>query len=143
MNNKVLKRIFIIFFCISIIGMMICDYCGMSVDFLYLSSALGFLWIVMLLYPGKVKVENDSVVEILNDYIIIEHIEVKASNTFHMTAQDQSKLVYKDALVKFTPKESRVKPGDTVIYNKAMAYPYLLDGKPHFIITEEYIVAIK
>lgn len=81
--------------------------------------------------------------EILNDYIIIEHIEVKAASTFHLTTQDQSKLVYKDALVKFTPKESRVKPGDTVIYNKAMAYPYLLDGKPHFIITEEYIVAIK
>lgn len=86
---------------------------------------------------------NEPEIEILNDYIIIEHIEVKAANTFHMTAQDQSKLVYKDALVKFTPKESRVKPGDTVIYNKAMAYPYLLDGKPHFIITEEYIVAIK
>lgn len=143
MNNKVLKRIFIILFCISIIGMMICDYYGMSVGFSYLPSALGFLWIVVLLYSGRVKTKDDSSVQILNDYIIIEHIEVKAASTFHLTTQDQSKLVYKDALVKFTPKESRVKPGDTVIYNKAMAYPYLLDGKPHFIITEEYIVAIK
>jgi co-chaperonin GroES (HSP10) len=81
--------------------------------------------------------------EILNDYIIIEPQEVKLNSTLQLTAQDQSRLVYKDALVKFTPKNSRIKPGDTVVYNKAMAYPYVLDGKQHLIITEEYIVLIK
>lgn len=82
-------------------------------------------------------------IEILNDYIIIEPIEVNQSTGLHRTVQDQSKLVYRDALVKFTPKNSIVKPGDTVIFNKSMAYPYILDGKQHLIITEEYIVCIK
>lgn len=102
---------------------------------------LGFITTLFLMFFYKNKSKDK--IEILNDYIIIEPIEVNQPTGLHRTVQDQSKLVYRDALVKFTPKNSIVKPGDTVIFNKSMAYPYILDGKQHLIITEEYIVCIK
>lgn len=143
MKNNVLKWVVGIIFVLSLFMLIIPAFYS-NYRFLYYSvTVVCFASLIAYLFLHERRIVNKSRVEILNDYIIIEHMEVKLESNFHLTEQDKSRLVYKDAIVKFTPKNSVVKPGDTVIYNKSMAYPYILDGKQHFIITEENIVAIK